>query len=437
MQWLLVISGLLAGLSVANAYRPSRGRWTVAPSFFISWLTTELAPQWFVLLAVITGVSVAGGALDSTLGVIGLILALAAAVGLVGLVIEGVRTRDQVRDALAGLNPVSVLARFPRWQVALPVLVQQRPGVRRVRNIPFARVAGRVLHLDLTLPSDARPGEGRPVVLQIHGGGWVIGDKREQGQPLLNHLAAQGWVCVNANYRLSPMATFPDHLVDCKRALAWIRQHVADYGGDPGYVCVTGGSAGGHLAALMGLTANQARYQPGFEDVDTSVRAAVPLYGVYDLTNRLGTWTDDFQRRVLEPWVIKAFLEDEPERFAAASPIDHVHPDAPPFLVVHGTRDVLVPLDDARLFVERLRAVSRAPVLYAELKGAQHAFDLFPSIRAAYAVEGVDQFLQTVYERSHQRRPELEEPLEAQPLEPVDVDNDDADDTGADQAIAT
>src|SRR5262249_13442450 len=153
-------------LGVANAYRPSRGHWTVAPSFFASWLTTELAPQWFALLAVITAVSVTGGALDSVLGVIGLVLALAAAVGLGGLAIEGLRTRAQVRDALAGLNPVSVLARFPRWQVALPFLVQQRPGVRRVRNIPFARVAGRVLHLDLTLPSDARPGEARPVVLQ-------------------------------------------------------------------------------------------------------------------------------------------------------------------------------------------------------------------------------------------------------------------------------
>ena len=71
------------------------------------------------------------------------------------------------------------------------------------------------------------------------------------------HLAARGWVCVAINYRLSPQATWPDHLVDCKRALAWIREHIAEYGGDPDYVVVTGGSAGGHLTAMMGLTAER------------------------------------------------------------------------------------------------------------------------------------------------------------------------------------
>ena len=97
-------------------------------------------------------------------------------------------------------------------------------------------------------------GPGAPVLLQIHGGGWVIGNKDQQGLPLMYHLATRGWVCVAINYRLSPKATWPDHLVDCKRALAWIRAHIAEYGGDPDYVVVTGGSAGGHLTALMGLT---------------------------------------------------------------------------------------------------------------------------------------------------------------------------------------
>src|SRR3989442_2578192 len=101
--------------------------------------------------------------------------------------------------------------------------------------------------------------------------------------PLMLPLAAEGWVCVAANYRLSPRAAFPEHLIDCKLALRWVREHIESFGGDPDFVVVTGGSAGGHLAALVALTANAPEYQPGFEDTDTSVTACVPFYGVYDL----------------------------------------------------------------------------------------------------------------------------------------------------------
>jgi acetyl esterase/lipase len=285
---------------------------------------------------------------------------------------------------------------MPRWMRVMPFLMKRRRDVKVTRNIEFARVAGKSLRLDVYQP--ITPGEGRPAVLQIHGGAWVIGDKREQGIPLLGHLASAGWVGFNANYRLSPGATFPDHLVDLKRALAWIREHAAEYGADPNFVCVTGGSAGGHLTALMALTANDPRYQPGFEDVDTTLRAAVPFYGVYDFTNRNDTWDPRTWPMFLEPWVVKAFLHEEPERFAEASPIDQVNADAPPFLVVHGDRDTLAPVEDARTFVEALRAVSTQPVLYGELHGSQHAFDLFPSIRSVQVIEAVERFLRAVRE---------------------------------------
>jgi acetyl esterase/lipase len=401
MQWLLLITGVLSSLAVVNAARPRRGRRSFVPGFFASWLTIELAFHWLVLDVVVAAVGIAGGGADHLVGLLGLLLLAQSAVGLANLGRESLRTGRQVHQALAELpdGPPRSSASFPWSHVVLPVLMSRRSGVRRVRNLAFARVAGKVLHLDLTLPAATQPGDKRPVVLQIHGGAWVIGDKRDQGQPLLNHLATQGWVCVNANYRLSPGATFPDHLVDCKRALAWIAEHVADFGGDPDYVCVTGGSAGGHLAALVALTANQPRYQPGFEHVDTSIRAAVPFCGIYDLTNRLGTFPASFHRRIAEPLVVKAFLAEEPERFVEASPIDQVHPLAPPFLVVHGDRDSLVPLPDTRLFVERLREVSKQPVLYAELQGAQHCFDVFPSVRTAKVVEGVERFLTTLWEQ--------------------------------------
>ena len=102
-----------------------------------------------------------------------------------------------------------------------------------------------------------------PVFIYIHGGAWVMGNKREQGLPLLYELARRGWVTVTINYRLSPKATWPDHIVDCKRAVAWVRDHIAEYGGDPRFVTVSGGSAGGHLAALLALTPRRPRVSAG------------------------------------------------------------------------------------------------------------------------------------------------------------------------------
>ena len=160
---------------------------------------------------------------------------------------------------------------------------------------------------------------------------------------------------------------------------------------------VTGGSAGGHLTALMALTANDPTYQPGFEQADTSVQAAVPFYGVYDFTDRNQTMPPEFQRWILQPLVVKAFLDEEPERFVAASPMDQVRPDAPPFLIVHGDKDTLAPVVDARDFAQRLTEASTSAVIYVELRGAQHAFDLFGSPRTRRMVAATERFLFAVH----------------------------------------
>jgi acetyl esterase/lipase len=312
------------------------------------------------------------------------------------------RTVVIVRDALTDLEPGPGAPRFPRSHVVLPFLMTHRRGVRKVRGVRFRRVAGKQLRLDVTVPSAPVPGGGdrRPALMQIHGGGWVIGSRSEQGLPLLGHMAAQGWVGFNVDYRLSPWATYPDHLDDITAALAWIREHADDYGIDPDFVCITGGSAGGHLCALLALTA------------DPPVAAAVPFYGVYDFT-RDGAFGED--ERVyslfLESWVMKAFVDEEPARYADASPIHHVHADAPPFLVIHGDRDTLAPVEDARAFVAKLREVSQQPVAYAEMQGAQHAFEIFPSVRSARVIEGVERFLTTLWERRHAPRPAAEADL--------------------------
>jgi acetyl esterase/lipase len=208
-------------------------------------------------------------------------------------------------------------------------------------------------------------------------------------------------VTVTINSRLSPRATWPDHLVDCKRALAWVRDHIAEYGGDPGFIAVSGGSAGGHLCSMVALTPGDPAFQPGFEDAPTSVDACVPFYGVYDMTAGRGTdHVDKGLMNILERRVFKRRYDDDPRPFEEASPLRRVNGDAPPFFVVHGTHDTLVPVAEARRFVAALRAVSTAPVLYAELPYTQHAFDVLPSVRSAHAVAAVVRFLERVRHRA-------------------------------------
>jgi acetyl esterase/lipase len=260
----------------------------------------------------------------------------------------------------------------------------------------------RVNRADIWRRSDL-PRDGKaPVLLQVPGGAWVFGMRRPQSYAILSHMADRGWVCVSIDYRVSPRHTWPDHIVDVKRALAWVKQNIADVGGNPNFVVLTGGSAGGHLAALAALTPNDARFQPGFADVDTSVVAAVPVYGRYDWSSTEGAGRAEFVA-FLERFVVKRRQADDPQIFLDASPINRLSSDAPPFFVLHGRDDSLIPVSEARDFVSALREVSTSPVAYAELPGAQHAFDIFGSPRARHSATAIGRFLSWVYATSQRR----------------------------------
>jgi len=398
IAWAFLAVSLIGAVFTANAFVPVRRVPALfMPSFFGSWLTAELAIHHVFWQSIATFIFIELGALAAWPGWAGLIVTFGSWLGLLVLFADGNRAAKSFKQALAGIAPVPNEKPVPRRQVVLP-FSKRRHGVEVTRNLEYRRVAGTVLELDVVAPTE--DGSKRPAILQIHGGSWVMGDKREQGWPLLSHLAANGWVCFNLNYRLSPGATFPDHLIDLKAGLAWIREHAAEWNIDPSFIAVTGGSAGGHLAALMGLTANDPEYQPGFEEADTSVQAAVPIYGVYDFTSRLGTNRLPFWYRRLERQIMKAFRDEEPDKFRRASPIERIHPDAPPFFIIHGDRDTLAPVEEARDFADALRKISTAPVLYAELEGAQHAFDLFCSPRTAHMLAAVLQFLTAAREKT-------------------------------------
>ncbi len=398
-SWLFLSLSVWGAWFTYNVFRPivHHPRLSVI-SFVAGWLTGELALHHLVMQVIATWVFVSLGALDHWSGSLGLVITVLSWLGLAYSFGRAQSAATSMQSALSEITnePVADID----WREVLLPFPLHRKNVERITNITYARLRGLNLKLDVYRGWD-KP-QNCPVLLQIHGGAWVVGSKNEQGVPLMRRMAKKGWVCVSVDYRLSPHATFPDHLIDLKRAIAWIREHIAEYGGDPSRIVATGGSAGGHLCALVGLTANRPEYQPGFENVDTSVIACVPFYGVYDFTNRYGHWPHDGLAKVLEKQVLKGSLEESRPEYDAASPMSQVHPDAPPFLLIHGTHDTLVPVEEARRFASLLRDVSKQPVAYAEIAGAQHAFEIFPSLRSDHVLSGVEIFLDWAAQRAAQ-----------------------------------
>lgn len=275
------------------------------------------------------------------------------------------------------------------------------PGVTRIRNISYHQEAGQALKLDIFHQESMPP--NAPVLLQIHGGAWMIGNKDQQALPLMGQLASRGWVCVSVQYRLSPQATFPDHIIDCKRALVWVKEHIADYGGDPDFIVATGGSAGGHLSGLLALSANNPALQPGFEDKDTRVQGAVPFYGIFDFTNSLVQRKHKGLDDLVAERVLKATLLENPELWELASPIFHVSKDAPPMLLIHGTGDTLAPIEESRAQYKALSEIDGVRVGLAELSYAQHAFELWYSRRSLHVIHGVEYFLTALHQEYLER----------------------------------
>jgi acetyl esterase/lipase len=242
--------------------------------------------------------------------------------------------------------------------------------------------------------------ERAPVLVFIPGGAWVFGRRELQGHTLMAHLARRGWVCLSVQYRSSPRHRWPRQMTDVKAAIAWARANAQQFGGNPNFVAVAGCSAGGHMATLAGLSANDPQWQADLPaEADTSVDAVVSVYGLYDWHDRSTPERDCFME-FLERVVVKRSQARHPEVFRAASPMERVHSWAPPFLAVHGSADGLIPVGEARSFVDRLRAVSDATVAYIELPGVGHGFDLVDGVRTAPVVAAIGRFLHHVHQES-------------------------------------
>lgn len=330
----------VALVSWAVACALARWRWAGPLAAIPALLVSELPFLVGYTLIASTVLAFVDGDLDSPAGAAGAGGALLALTGLTIVVYRAMLAHTALHNAGRPRRPWGRILRAPFF-----------PGRREVVRVRSRAYGGRPRRtLDVYHHRD-RPA-GVPILLHVHGGAFRSGNKAREARPLIRHLTSRrGFVCLSANYQLRPHATLADQVADVRKAIAWVRAHVAEYGGDPGSLFVAGSSAGAYLAIQAA------------GDDETGVTGLICRYGYYGNLAPRG--------------------------------------DMPPMLVIHGEKDTTVPASAARAFAERVRTVSRHPVIYAELPGAHHVFDMFESIRSAAVNEAVEAFITRTY-RSHE-----------------------------------
>ncbi len=311
----LVVTAVTA-TSTLNAYRPLARRGNLSLfSWMFGLVVTEFPLQ--TLVSQVGGLALTARRLTRPVGTLAWLVAGISAAGLLNFNRAGHKANVPLTKALdEGLGPSRRTDSTNLWRRPTGAGTAKMPGPLRMlriyrdyahdSNISYGEY-GSANYLDIWRRPDLDPNGKAPVLFQIPGGAWTTGNKHGQAHPLMSHLAELGWICVAINYRHSPRNTWPDHIVDVKRALAWVKAHIAEYGGDPQFIAITGGSAGGHLSALAALTPNDPEFQPGFEDADTRVQAAVPFYGIYDFTR-----FDDAMHPMMPGLLVKSIIKQRP-----------------------------------------------------------------------------------------------------------------------------
>ena len=389
-------SVVVVALGTLLALRPLRRPWPLGPlSFFFGIVVNELPFVAFCWLLAWTLLALAQGDLSSPVGLVALGVAVLTTTGLVAVAWRGLQAGPAIEQAIGrelgtgrcrAFDPPTH-PRLPRGYSLARVLLAPFPlwrrDVERIANVNYGD-AGRANQLDV-YRHRSHP-SGAPVLIHFHGGHFRMGAKSREARAIFYRLADNGWVCASANYRLREAGRFPNSLIDAKKAIAWARRHAAQYDADPTVLVVAGSSAGAHLASMAALTPNDPAFQPGFAGEDTSVSAAVCLYGYYGDRGFTGP--------------------------LASSPLAYARANAPPFFVAHGTNDTAISVDAAARFAEQLRGISTSPVVYAQLPGAAHVFDMFRSLRLGRVIDGIEAFAARV----HHSRPT---PRTDPPTEPI------------------
>jgi len=222
--------------------------------------------------------------------------------------------------------------------------------------------------LDLYLPDEPsdRP---FPLLIYIHGGGWMLGTKRECALDAVIAMLRRGWAVMSVDYRLAPAVKFPEFVFDVKTAVRWARENAAHYGLDPQRFAAVGDSAGAHLALMLGFTGDRPEYEGahyGHAGVSSAVQAVISLYG----PSMLGADNGALLRESGVPMVgpggmsdraaldrMMSYITTDPDMLPLISPIAYVHRDIPPVLILHGGRDSIVPVQHGTALYERICAV--------------------------------------------------------------------------------
>ena len=264
---------------------------------------------------------------------------------------------------------------------AVPLLAQQGsfhppPGVNVASNLVYASTPDKELKLDIYRAKSAGR-EELPLVVWVHGGAWRRGGKESPRQAI--GLVERGYVVASVSYRLSQEAKFPAQIHDVKAAIRWLRAHAEDYGIAVGRVGVWGASAGGHLVALLGTSGGVAELEgavgPAHKDISSRVQAVADYFGPTDflqmdahsISDRIAHDAPDSP----ESELIGAPIQGNPDLAARANPITYVTPDDPPFLIVHGDLDPLVPHHQSELLQAALRGAGVEATLYT-VEGGRH-----------------------------------------------------------------
>lgn len=262
------------------------------------------------------------------------------------------------------LLAAALAAQQPPKRPAMPDNVLYEP------NLDYSSAIGGKLLLDIVRPRD-NAGAPHPAVLCIHGGGFRAGT-RESYLPLCIRLAQRGYVAATVTYRLAPQFQFPAPLHDVKAAVRYLRANAEKFGIDPDRIGVTGGSAGGELALMLGLTPGVAELEGYGPNLDRSSRVScvVDYFGPTDFTRSYGHSVDAAQ---VLPQFLGGDLEHAPAAHRMASPLFWVSPASAPVLAIHGTKDRYVAFEQSTWLIDRMKAAGVEAEL-VPMEGSDHGF---------------------------------------------------------------
>ena len=402
MAFVIAVVSLWMLATALTSLRPGRRGLFGAFAYPVGWAAGELPVQsLFFEAAMLAFLRWWGWPRTPWLGPLVLALMLLVAAANLALIVVQFLSRSVVRRALAQDPRRPLAVGRPRedvagswWRTMLQIPFHPR-SMQVTADVAYGAHRRQVLDVWRT----AHTPQNAPVIIYFHGGAWTFGDKRDQGRPMLHEFVERGWIVVTSNYRLSPGDPWPAHIMDAKRVLGFVKRSVVNYGGDPDRIVVAGGSAGGHLAALLALSEPEEWRSDDQGDIsDWSVRGCIALYSVLETTGDELHWRGRGQglRILLERRVVQHSYIGNESVFEQMSPIHRVSDTAPPFLVVQGANDTLVDVNVARSFVETFRQHALAPIYYVELPLTQHAFDHTASPRTSATIRAAVAFAESV-----------------------------------------